>query len=319
MRYSVVVPLHNEEGNVSELYRRISDVFDGVDESVEMVFVDDGSTDSTFELLAAIHQDDPRVNVVRLRRNFGQTAALRAGFDFARGDVVVAMDGDLQDDPAEIPALLAKLDEGYDIVSAWRRTREEAWLTRRVPSRMANWLLARISGVDIHDFGTTFKAYRREVLARIDLHTNMHRYIPALATRFGARIAEVPVRQHARGSGRSHYGLGRIPEVAIDLVYLKFMLDGAARPLREFGGLGLAFALGAALVLLFGRSQPHLILSVAALLICGVELAGIGLVGELLARRARSAPRPRIYAVRAVVSDRERDSRDHEEATQRSR
>ena len=240
IRYSIVIPLHDEEQNVRPLYDRLTRVLGGLGEPYEIVLVDDYSSDGTFDVLAALHEADPRVTVLRFTRNFGQTAALRAGFDFARGEVVVAMDGDLQDDPSDLPALVAKLDEGYDIVSGWRRDRKEPWLTRRVPSQVANWIISKICGVRLHDFGTTFKAYRREVLRAIDLHAESHRFIPALATRIGAAIAEVPVRNNPRASGRSHYGLERVPRVAVDLVRLKRLLGG--RPLPD-GGLA-PYAIG---------------------------------------------------------------------------
>jgi glycosyltransferase involved in cell wall biosynthesis len=306
MRYSIVIPVHDEEGNVLPLYRAIARTMADVDGDYEIVFVDDCSADRTFDVLSAIHAADDRVNVVRLRRNYGQTAALRAGFEFAHGEIVVAMDGDMQDDPAEIPSLLAKIEEGFDIVSAWRRDRAEPWLTRRLPSAAANRLLARLSGIDIHDFGTTFKAYRRELLEEIDLHGSMHRYIPALASRGGWAITEVPVRQNPRLSGRSHYGLRRVPEVALDLLYIKFVLDWAQRPLRFFGALG-ALALLAALALAgLGTAVDAFahVTAVAVLAACGVELVALGLLGEIVAKSARLTGRQRGFAVRSVLTRR---------------
>src|SRR4051812_17837614 len=205
----------------------------------EMVFVDDGSTDTTSKILSDIRAADSRVTVVRLRKNFGQTAGLKAGFDFARGDVIISMDGDLQHDPAEIPAFIAKIQEGYDIVSGWRLQRRDAWLTRRLPSRAANWIMAKLSGLDLHDFGTTFKAYRREIIKDLHLYGELHRFIPALASWSGASIAEIPIKNLSRGSGKSNYGISRTLTVALDLISVKFLLDYSTRPLQLFGKWGL--------------------------------------------------------------------------------
>lgn len=223
-RLSIVVPCHDEEENVVPLHGRIVAVLDRLGDPFEIVFVDDGSSDGTFARLSEIHEADSRVHVLRLDRNYGQTAALKAAVDFASGEIIIPMDGDQQDDPADIPALVAKLEEGYDIVSGWRRDRKEPWLTRRVPSRVANWLIALISGVELHDFGATFKAYRAEVIKGIDLRGQVHRFIPALVGRDGLAITEVPIRNRPRAHGRSHYGLGRVPRVAVDLVRLEIML-----------------------------------------------------------------------------------------------
>ena len=206
-KYSIVVPLHNEQENVTDLYDRLKAVMELNGESFEMVLVDDGSTDRSFHLLREISAVDSRVTVVKLRRNFGQTSALAAGFDHARGEYIIAMDGDLQHDPADIPLFLEKISDGYDIVSGWRRRRiDNLWL-RRIPSRCANWLMAKVSGVDIHDFGTTFKAYRREILEQVPLYGELHRFIPALASWHGASICEVPISNVNRERGNSHYGI----------------------------------------------------------------------------------------------------------------
>src|SRR6266436_4379451 len=186
IQYSLVVPFFNEQENIPTLYMKLTEVMDSIGEPYEMVFVDDGSKDNTYKVLTEIYEHDRRVNVVRLRKNFGQTAALKAGFDFARGEIIISMDGDLQHDPSEIPAFIAKLNEGYDIVSGWRCERHDAWLTRQVPSRAANWLLAKLSGLDLHDFGTTFKAYRSESIKDLPLYGESHRFIPALASWSGA-------------------------------------------------------------------------------------------------------------------------------------
>src|SRR5437667_10497026 len=216
-KYSIVVPLYNEENNVLPLYSRIVDVMSGVDAPFEIVFVDDGSRDATFKILSEISTADTRVTVVRLRKNFGQTAALKAGFDFARGGVVISMDGDLQHDPEEIPRFLEKIAEGYDLVSGWRSQRQDHWLMRQFPSRTANWMMAKLSGIELHDFGTTFKAYRREIIQEIQLYGELHRFIPALASTTGAKIVEVPIENLERKSGKSNYGIGRTIRVFLDL------------------------------------------------------------------------------------------------------
>ena len=216
-KYSIVIPLHNEQENVTDLYDRLKAVMEANGESFEMVLVDDGSSDETFNLLRQIAGVDSRVTVVRLRRNFGQTSALAAGFDHARGEYIIAMDGDLQHDPGDIPLFIEKISEGYDIVSGWRKVRIDNFWLRRFPSRCANWLMAKLSGVDIHDFGTTFKAYRREILEQVPLYGELHRFIPALASWHGASICEVPIRNVNRERGVSHYGISRTFRVFFDL------------------------------------------------------------------------------------------------------
>src|ERR1700689_322618 len=237
-KYSIVVPFHNEEENVTVLYDRLKGVMEHVGDSFELVFVDDGSSDRTYKLLEEIAAVDSRVLVVKLRRNFGQTSALAAGFDHSQGEFILAMDGDLQHDPNDIPAFLEKLEEGYDVVSGWRKERIDNFVMRRIPSRCANWLMAKLSGVDIHDFGTTFKAYRREVIQNIPLYGEMHRFIPALASWYGASICEIPIKNVNRERGKSHYGIGRTFRVFFDLLTIRFLLKYMSRPLHFFGGFG---------------------------------------------------------------------------------
>src|SRR5271167_2540016 len=239
IRYSIVVPFYNEQENIPQLYMKLTEVMDSIGEPYEMVFVDDGSKDNSYKVLSDIYEHDRRVNVVRLRRNFGQTAALKAAFDFARGEVVISMDGDLQHDPEEIPRFLEKIEEGYDLVSGWRYQRKDHWLMRQLPSRIANWMMAKLSRVDLHDFGTTFKAYRREIISEINLYGELHRFIPALASWSGASIAEVPITNIPRKSGKSNYGISRTIRVLLDLVSVKFLLDYSTRPLQLFGLPGL--------------------------------------------------------------------------------
>jgi glycosyltransferase involved in cell wall biosynthesis len=242
IRYSVVVPFFNEQENIPPLYMKLTEVMDSIGEPYELVFVDDGSKDDTFKVLSEIYEHDRRVNLVRLRRNFGQTAGLKAGFDFARGEVIISMDGDLQHDPDEIPKFLEKIEEGYDLVSGWRHQRRDHWLMRQIPSRVANWMMARLSGIELHDFGTTFKAYRREIIQEIQLYGELHRFIPALASSTGAKIAEVPIANLERKSGKSNYGIGRTIRVFLDLIIVKFLLDYSTRPLQFFGLLGVGGA-----------------------------------------------------------------------------
>src|SRR6266702_4962552 len=206
IQFSIVVPFFNEQENIPPLYMKLTEVMVGIGEPYELVFVDDGSKDNTYKVLSEIYEHDRRVNVVRLRRNFGQTPALKAGFDFARGNIIISMDGDLQHDPEEIPRFLEKIEEGYDLVSGWRYARKDHWLMRQIPSRTANWMMAKLSGVDLHEFGTTFKAYRREIIQEIQLYGELHRFIPALASSTGARIAEVPISSVAGKEDNKRYG-----------------------------------------------------------------------------------------------------------------
>jgi len=224
--------------SVTALYARLKQVMEQVGGLFEIVLVDDGSTDRTYHLLKEIAAVDSRVLVVKLRRNFGQSPALAAGFDHASGEFILAMDGDLQHDPNDIPKSLKKLEEGYDIVSGWRKDRIDNLVLRRIPSRSANWLMARLSGVEIHDFGTTFKAYRRQVIQSVPLYGEMHRFIPALASWYGASICEIPIRNVNRVHGKSHYGIGRTIRVFFDLLTIRFLLSYMSRPLHFFGVLG---------------------------------------------------------------------------------
>jgi glycosyltransferase involved in cell wall biosynthesis len=316
LAYSVVVPLFNEQENVPQLYVRIIDAMDAVGESYEIVFVDDGSKDGTFRLLSEIAADDARVVVVRLRRNFGQTAALKAGFDHCRGEIIISMDGDLQHDPAEIPRFIEKIQEGYDIVSGWRVERTDAFLTRQLPSRIANWIMAKLSRVDLHDFGTTFKAYRREILAEIQLYGELHRFIPALASSSGASVAEVPITNIRRQSGKSNYGISRTIRVFLDLLSVKFLLDYSTRPLQLFGLPGLACLLTGGSICLWLMIQKlvtnvdviaihgPLLLMGTALVIGGIQFLAIGLIGELLARTYYESQNKPVYTVREFLGRR---------------
>src|SRR6266487_2692458 len=237
---SIVIPVHNEEPSLLPLYDRLTAVLEALQKPYEILFIDDASTDRSFELLANLVETDERLKVIRLRRNFGQTAALSAGFHEAEGEVIIAMDGDLQHAPEDIPALLKKIEEGYDISSGWRKERVDNAITRKIPSRIANWLMAKTSGVNLRDFGTTFKAYRAEVLKDVHLYGELHRFIPALASFYGARVAEVPISNTPRATGESHYGLGRTFRVLFDILTIRFLLKYFTRPMHFFGSLGLA-------------------------------------------------------------------------------
>jgi glycosyltransferase involved in cell wall biosynthesis len=313
-KYSIVVPFHNEEENVTILYARLKQVMEQVDDAFELVLVDDGSNDRTYKLLEEIAAVDSRVLVVKLRRNFGQTSALAAGFDHASGEFILAMDGDLQHDPNDIPAFLEKLDEGYDVVSGWRKTRIDNFVLRRIPSACANWIMARLSGVAIHDFGTTFKAYRREIIQNIPLYGEMHRFIPALASWYGASICEIPIRNINRARGKSHYGLGRTFHVIFDLITIRFLLRYMGRPLHFFGGLGLLgmFVGSAMAATLLGMKilNPHLdVMHVhgpmfvigSVLIVAGIQMLAIGLLGELQVRHFYGSRRPTAYSVDRLV------------------
>jgi len=314
LKYSIVVPFHNEEESVTALYARLKQVMEQVGESFELVLVDDGSRDRTYKLLEEIAAVDSRVLVIKLRRNFGQTSALAAGFDHCSGQFIMAMDGDLQHDPNDIPAFLEKLDEGYDVVSGWREKRHDSFFLRRIPSHCANWMMAKLSGVPIHDFGTTFKAYRREVIQNIPLYGEMHRFIPALASWYGAAICEIPIRSVNRKNGKSHYGIGRTSRVFFDLLTIRFLLRYMSRPMHFFGGLGLLGILSGssmAMVLLVSKllhpemdmishHGPMFVIG-SVLIVAGVQLLAIGLLGELQVRHHFTSQHPAAYSIDRLV------------------
>lgn len=321
--YSIVVPFHDEQENVRELHRRLSEMMTGRFEPVEFVYIDDQSTDATPKLLVEIAEQDPRVIVIRLKRNYGQTTALAAGFDFASGETIIAMDGDLQHDPADIPLMLEVLEASdADIVSGWRQKRVDNFLFRRIPSRVANWMVAKISGVNIHDFGTTFKVYRRETIKEIPLYGELHRFIPALAAWNGAKVVEVPIHNIVRPRGKSHYSISRTFRVLFDLLTIRFLLRYMTRPLHFFGPPGALGVLGGALILLylflgkvfrhvpiFLEHGPLLVLGMM-LALFGVQLLAVGLVGELLMRTHFEAHEKPVYRIERVfgASSRASDS-----------
>ena len=314
---SVVVPLYNEAPSLEELYQELTVALQGCGRSYELILVDDGSTDDTFRILTELHKRDGRVCVVRLRRNFGQTAAFAAGFTQARGRLIVTSDGDLQNDPRDIPAMLDKIEEGHDIVCGWRQDRKDPWLTRRVPSRIANWLISVTTGVKLHDYGCSLKVFRAEVLKSIRLYGEMHRFIPAIASEQGVQIAELVVNHRPRRFGSSKYGLSRTVRVLFDLVTVKFLLSFSTRPLQMFGPTGLLLAvigLGITAYLgylrLFGGQaigyRPLLLLGMF-MVFTGVQLVTLGLLAELQARTYHESQGKPIYVVREVLEGRPAD------------
>ncbi len=313
---SIVIPIHNEEPAILPLYDRLSAVLEGLRKPYEIIFIDDASTDRSFDLLANLVETDCRLKVLRLRRNFGQTAALAAGFDEAQGDIIISLDGDLQHDPEDVPLLLKKLEEGYDIASGWRKNRVDNAVTRKIPSRIANWMMKRASGVDLHDFGTTFKAYRAEVLKDVNLYGELHRFIPALASFYGARVVEVPINNVERRNGSSHYGIGRTFRVFFDILTIGFLLRYLTRPMHFFGKWGLAgIVLGSVVLLgilikkiggqdIIAEHGPLLIAG-AMLWFAGLMLFSTGLIGEVLMRTYFESQGRRIYAIREIRCRRE--------------
>lgn len=305
---SVVIPLYNEEESIEALYDELSSVMDSLGHTYEIIIVDDGSKDASFARLKAVHQRDPRWKIIRFRRNYGQTAGIAAGFEAAQGEVVITQDADLQNDPRDIPRLLAKLDEGYDIVSGWRKDRKEPFLSRRLPSMTANWLISRSTGVALHDYGCTLKAYRSVVVKNIHLYGELHRFIPAVASSIGVNVAEVPVNDRARRFGKSKYGIMRTFRVLLDLITVRFILSYSTRPLQIFGGAGLLMGAAGVLIglyltyvkLVLGQNigdRPMLILGVL-LIILAVQMISIGLVAEIVVRTYHESQRKPIYMVR---------------------
>lgn len=312
LELSVVVPLFNEEDNIEPLFIRLREALEPLGKEYEIIVVDDGSTDGSFEALERLHARDPRLKVVRLRRNFGQTAAFSAGFDQAEGRVIVTIDADLQNDPADIPLLLAKLEQGYDIVSGWRKGRQDPFLSRRFPSMVANFLISEVTGVKLHDYGCSLKAYRREVVKNVDLYGELHRFIPALASWMGISLAEVPVTHHPRRHGKSKYGLSRTPRVILDLLTVRFLLSYSTRPIHIFASLGILTSfLGAMILAYLGfirlvlqrsiADRPVLLLGIL-LFVVGVQFVTMGLLAELTIRTYHEARNKPTYMVREILT-----------------
>lgn len=312
MNFSIVVPIFNEQDNIEELYLAITSALKDSGSDYEIIMVDDGSTDGSFRALQDLAARDGRLKVIRLRRNFGQTAAMAAGFDAAAGEVIIPMDGDLQNDPADIPRLMAKLHDGYDVVSGWRKERRDTFVTRKIPSMLANALISSLTGVHLHDYGCTLKAYRREVLEGINLYGEMHRFVPALASQIGARVTELPVNHHPRRHGTSKYGISRTLRVILDLMTVKFLLAYSTKPIQLFGKWGVytlfaGFCSGAATIYMkifehTSMNRNPLLILTSFLLFMGVQFIVLGLLGELNARTYFESQGKPIYVVKDRIN-----------------
>lgn len=310
MTLSVVIPVYNEEENIRLLHAKLKEALVILDNECEILFVDDGSTDRTLSILEEIQAGDKSVIILSLRRNFGQTAAFAAGFDFARGDVIVTMDGDLQNDPADIPKLLERIKD-HDLVSGWRKKRKDPFFTRRLPSIMANWLISKVTGVKLHDYGCSLKAYRRDVIKNLKLYGEMHRFIPAVASWYGVRVAEVETVHHPRMHGKSKYGISRTLKVVLDLITVKFLQSFSTKPIQFFGPVGVFSGFLGFLILLYLSidklffshdigGRPLLLLG-ALLIIVGIQLIGMGLLGEMLVRVYHESQKKPIYVIKKII------------------
>jgi len=307
---SIIVPVYNEEDSVLPLYRKIRETCERLGKPYEIVFVDDGSRDRTFKVLHRIHNHDGRVKVIRFRKNYGQTAAMAAGFEHAQGETIISMDGDLQNDPADIPMLLAKLEEGYDVVCGWRKERKDKLISRRIPSVVANWLIGKITGVPIHDNGCSLKAYRASIIKNVTLYGEMHRFIPAMSSLVGARITEIVVNHHLRRFGKSKYGIGRVWRVALDILTVKMITSFVSRPALWFGLLALPFIiLGTSTLLIAGGMyysqliENWIVMSTAAFLFffLGAHLLSMGIIGELLMKTGDYLPKNSLRSTPTVL------------------
>jgi glycosyltransferase involved in cell wall biosynthesis len=312
MNVSVVVPIYNERENLLTLYRQLRDVLESMGQSYEILLIDDGSTDGSFEQIRVLAQTDRHLKAVQFRRNYGQTAAMQAGLQMATGDVIVTMDGDMQNDPADIPMMVEKIQEGYDLVHGWRKNRQDRFVSRRLPSMLANWLISRTTRVPIHDLGCTLKAIRRDIARELELYGEMHRFIPILAHQRGARCVEVVTRHHARRFGQSKYGISRTLRVLLDLITVKYVLDYFPSPMKLFGLLGISsgtagICSGSATLLMkmFGgvdmTGNPLLLLTVF-LLMAGLQFFSLGLLGEVCARIYYGLQSKQNYAVRECLN-----------------
>ena len=308
---SLVIPAFNEEKNILHLYNLLRKVIEKNKYYYEIIFVDDGSTDNTLRVLKSIHKKDKKVKIISFRKNFGQTAALSSGFDYARKSIVITLDADLQNDPRDIPTLLREIDKGYDVVSGWRVNRKDDFLTRNFPSYFANWLISKISGIKLHDYGCTLKAYKKDILEDIKLYGEMHRFIPAIAASVGARVGEVEISHHRRRYGKSKYGIDRTLRVILDLLVIKFILSYQFRPIQLFGKLGFAIIAFGSLIfiwLVYGRfflaqplsTRPLLVVSIFFILV-GIQFIIFGLLAEIMVRIYFESQKKPTYFIKKIV------------------
>ena len=310
-KVSVIIPLFEEEENINPLYSQLKSTLDDLNKPYEIIFIDDGSKDNSFKVLKVLTQQDKAVKVLKFARNYGQTAALAAGFNHAQGDIFITMDADLQNDPQDIPYLLEKMQQGYDIVSGWRKKREDPLFTKKVPSWIANGLISLITGVHLHDYGCTLKAYKKEAVKNINLYGEMHRFLPALASWNGVSIAEMPVKHQTRRHGKTKYGLSRISEVILDLITVKFLLSFSTKPIQLFGGWGflsLFFGGISGLVVILMKilqnedmtGNPLLFLTIL-LFVIGIQFILIGLLGEIMARIYHESRKHPTYIIKDII------------------
>ncbi len=315
---SLVIPVFNEAENLQELCQELVTALEKFGRPFEIIFIDDGSTDASWAVLQDLQREEHRVKLIRLRRNFGQTAALAAGFDYARGDIIISLDADLQNDPNDIPLLIRKIEEGHDIVSGWRRSRRDRFFSRRLPSIIANRLISWLTHVRLHDYGCTLKAFRREVIKNVKLYGELHRFIPAIASQLGVSIAEVEVNHRPRKHGRSKYTIFRFTKVILDMLTVKFLLSYSTRPLQIFGLLGLGSGLLGIIIsgwltyqrLFLGVSlanRPLLLLGIV-LIITGFQFVTLGLLAEIMVRAYHESSGKTIYAIREVIDSEDRES-----------
>ncbi len=311
MLVSVVVPLHNEEENIEELYNALKSVMDEDGKDYELLFIDDGSTDKTLDLLEPIELNDPKVRLLRFRRNFGKAAAWAAGFDYAKGDVIVTIDGDLQNDPKDIPKLVSLIGE-YDLVNGWRKKRKDPFVIRRFPSIIANWLIGWVTGVKLRDYGSGLKAYKAEVVKNMNMYGELHRFIPAVASWYGVKIIEIETVHHPRRHGESKYGISRTLMVILDLITVKFLQSFSTKPMQAFGPVGLAcgiagFTINFYLMLLWFSGyaighRPLLLLGIL-LVIIGIQLIGMGLLGEMLVSSYHEGQKKPLYVLKTSTNN----------------
>jgi glycosyltransferase involved in cell wall biosynthesis len=310
VQLSLIIPVYNEAENLPDLYREITDSCTALARPYEIIFIDDGSSDGSFSVLKKIRTNDSHVRIIQLRRNFGQTPAMAAGFDHARGEIIITLDADLQNDPNDFGTLIDKLEEGNDIVSGWRKKRHDTF-SRRIPSRIANWLISTFTGVRLHDYGCTLKAFRSDVIKNIQLYGELHRFIPAIASHMGTRLAEVVVNHRPRIRGKSKYTIWRFPKVILDLLTVKFLLTYSTRPLQIFGvfgficgflggliGLYLSFE---RLVLLHSIANRPLLLLSILLIVIAIQFFTLGLLAEIMVRAYHESSQKKIYFIREII------------------